>query len=146
MADTIAPSTPGCAVCNPLLTPCLEETLEARRKEIDAALHIVKLADGYHIIEVTGDPESPVKAWPGPFASHSAADLFRDDLVQAYAEGSPNDACCSYGIFEHFNIAGEILNILCAHPGDPRAQALELARAKPWQQGQDLHDSGDVPF
>ena len=56
-----------------------------------------------------------------------------DDLLIACAEGSPGDACCSDGIFEHFNLAGNILDVIEKHDGDSRSLANKLATKRPWE-------------
>ena len=123
----------GCAVCTPALQRPLDETVAERRKEIAEMLHVVRMSDGYHVLQIPGDDGASCSSWPGPFESESAAKLFRDDLIQAAAQGNPGDACCSYGVFDHYNLAGRFLDIIVAHSGDDRSLARAIASQEPWK-------------
>ena len=85
----------GCAVCNPALRKPWDEIIAERRKEIAEVLHVVRVGEGYHILQIPGDDGAPCTSWPGPFESETAASLFRDDLIDAAAEGEARNACCS---------------------------------------------------
>jgi hypothetical protein len=123
----------GCAVCNPELQRDCEEVIAERREEFSARLHIAPMGDGYHILEVPGAKGEPFQPWQGPFATKAAASLYRDDLVEAWAAGSPADAYCSYGIYEHFNLAGRLLNIIERYGSDNRKLANMFASERPWE-------------
>ncbi|QQA41481.1 hypothetical protein [Pelagovum pacificum] len=95
-------------------------------------LHVAHLGDGYHVVQIPGEEGEPLKAWPGPFKSERAASLFRDDLIEAATQGNPRDACCSDGIFDHFNLAGRFLDLIETHEGDARTLATMIAAERPW--------------
>lgn len=123
---------------------------ESREKAWRDALHIAHLGDGYHILEIPGPDGKPFRAWPGPFESEEAADLFQDCLVANAVEGNPNNACCYYGIFEDFNIAGRILAWFNKNGVEERNLACKLASDRPWEkapsQVNSTEYSDELPF
>lgn len=124
----------GCAVCNPTPQRSTEGAVRERQAELEASMHIVRMADGlYHVVSIPGFDGEPVHAWPGPWETEAAASLFMDDLLDAYAQGSPGDACCSSGISEHLNLAGRLLAFIERHDGSARSLARALARDRPWK-------------
>ncbi len=124
----------GCAVCNPALERPIEEVIAERRAEISEVLHIVESGDGYHILQIPGPDDQPCVAWAGPFAGRTAARLFRGHLIEAAAEGNPGNACCSSGIYEHYNLVGRLLDVIEAHRGDHESLADRLAKERPWEE------------
>ena len=130
--STLNETPAGCAVCNPAPQKPLAEELAARRNEVSEVLHVVKMGDGYHVLQIPGDDGAPCTVWPGPFETETASDLFRDDLIAAMAEGNPNEACRSGGIFTFFNIAARILAVIEQSPQDPKALARAITDARPW--------------
>ena len=147
MTDTTDHPPARCPVCDPGLRKPWDEIVAERCKEIAEVLHVVRCGDGYHVLQIPGDDGAPCTSWPGPFDSEAAASLFRDDLISAAAEGEPGNACCSNGIFEYFNIAGRILDIIEGNEGDTRALARKITSEEPWKPepaGQVHHQ--DLPF
>jgi len=69
-----------------------------------------------------------------------------NDLLNACAEGSPSDAYCSSGIFEHFNLAGRILDVIEKHGGDSRRLSLVLASERPWESAKADPSDGEIAF
>ena len=119
------------------------------RAAISNTVHIADFDGGFHILQVPGPDGTPFKAWPGPFESELAASLFRDDLLCAYFEGNPNDACCSSGILDFFNVAARFLACIGQDTADNRRLATKLASKRPWENRQKTMPSafGDnVPF
>ncbi len=125
----------------------VEQTIVERRAEIAKRMHVAKMGDGFHIIEIPAADGSPFEAWPGPFNSKLAAELFRDDLLDAYAEGNPNNACMSGGIFQEFEQRAGVLNFLETQVGiaDPRALAASLCQDRPWL-GLGAREMAEIPF
>ena len=115
----------------------VEQTIAERRVEITKRMHVAKMGDGFHIIEIPAADGSPFEAWPGPFTTKLAAELFRDELLDAYAEGKPNDACCSAGIFVVFEQQARVLEFLekRKNTANLRALARDLVNSQPWQHG-----------
>ena len=111
-------------------------------------MHVAKMGDGFHILEIPAADGSPFKVWPGPFKTKRAAELFRDELLDAYAEGKPNDACCSGGIFEAFEEQASVLEFL--EKRAPFADLLELARDlcqfRPWELRHPNNSDDEIPF
>jgi len=89
--------------------PQTTDAITARRAEIARTLHVGRFGDGFHVIEVPGPDGLPFKAWPGPFKTRRAAELFRDDLIDACAEGRPEKASCSGGIFTAYEMQARLL-------------------------------------
>jgi hypothetical protein len=116
------------------------------RADLAASMHIVRMADArYHVVSIPGFDGELIHAWPGHWATEAAARLFREDLLDACAEGSPADAYCSSGIFEHFHCAGRILEIIERHEGDKRALANALASMLSKPAAEEAVDDG-IPF
>jgi hypothetical protein len=138
----------GCNARNPAPSRTSDDVFAERRADFSGMFHIAHISDGYHIVQVPGPDGTPFKAWPGPFESERAASLFREDLLDAAAAGSPGDACCSSGIFEHFNLVARILACIESSDGDGLAVASRLALERPWEfntpQSRELDD--DAPF
>ncbi len=114
----------------------IEQALNERRGDIAKRMHIAVVGDGYHIIEIPAADGSPFKVWSGriwprPFQTEHAADLFRDDLVDAYAQGNPNDANITGRNFEHFEMRARVLEFLENRGGiaDPRGLARDLCES-----------------
>ncbi len=114
-----------------------DQTIADRRAEIAKRMHVAKMGDGFHIIEIPAADGSPFTAWPGPFTTTLAAELFRDELVDAYAEGDANKACCSGGIFVVFEQQARVLEFLSERENTTnlRALARDLVNSQPWQYG-----------
>ena len=114
-----------------------KKTPEARREEIAKRMHVARMGDGFHIIEIPAADGSPFEAWPGPFTTKLAAELFRDELLDACAEGKPNDACCAGGIFVVFEQQARVLEFLEKRENTTnlRALARDLVNSQPWQHG-----------
>lgn len=114
-----------------------EQTIAERRAEIAERMHVAKMGDGFHILEIPAADGSPFEAWPGPFKTKRAAELFLGELLDAYAEGKPNDACCSGGIFVVFEQQARVLEFLEKHENiaDLCAVARDLVNFQPWQNG-----------
>ena len=79
-----------------------ETTFLEHRNECLEVLRVVKRAGGFHVEQFNPETGAHFQDWPGPFNSARAAELFRQDLAGAAAEGSPGKACMSYGIFEAY--------------------------------------------
>ena len=126
----------------------IEKTIAERRAEIAKRMHVAKMGDGFHILEIPAADGSPFEAWPGPFQTKRAAELFLDELVDAYAEGDPNNACCSGGIFVVFEQQARVLEFLEKREGtsDLHKLARDLVRFQPWQNGPSGEMDSEIPF
>jgi len=146
MKDFDEAPRPGCTVCNSDLLRSHEEIVAERRDEISPRMHIAKMGDGYHILEIPGVDGKPFQAWQGPFESRAAASLYLEDLIDEWAHGSPEGARSSRGILDHFNLAGRLLPMIEKHPGDHRRLAIALAACRPWERpaAEDVDD--ELPF
>ncbi len=115
----------------------IEQDIAERRAEIAKRMHVAKMGDGFHILEIPAADGSPFEAWPGPFKTKRAAELFLDELVDAYAKGNPNGVCCSGGIFVVFEQQARVLEFLEKRENttDLRALARDLISFQPWQNG-----------
>jgi hypothetical protein len=124
-----------------------KKTTATHRAEIAKRMHIAAMGDGFHILEIPAADGAPFEAWPGPFKSKRAAELFLDELLDAYAEGNPNEACCSNGIFAVFEQRARVVEFLEGQNGvaNPRELACELIRHQPWNGFHGCHD-GEIPF
>ncbi len=129
----------------------IERTFKERRGDIAKRMHIAKMGDGFHIIEIIDRDDKPFAIWPGPFASNRAAELFLDDLLDAYANGDPNDVCRYSGIFVEYEQQARILEFL--EKREDIANLNELARdlvgLKPWLNnppGSSRDIDSEIPF
>jgi hypothetical protein len=113
------------------------EAFNERRGKIAKRMHIAKMGDGFHIIEIFGRDDNPFAIWPGPFTSKRAADLFLDDLLDAYADGDPNDVCRSRSIFVVYEQQARVLEFLEKRENiaDLNELARDLVDFKPWRNG-----------
>ena len=139
----------GCAVCNPELTPDPETARKAHGAHYRQVLHIAEMGDGFHVLEIPGPDGKPFRAWPGPFKSRLGASLFLDVLVDCAVEDDLNEACCSSGIFEHYDMAGRLLEWLGEEDPGNRALACRLASDQPWKErlrNEEFEGDGFVPF
>ncbi|WP_195759992.1 hypothetical protein [Paracoccus sp. S-4012] len=147
MTETSDHPPAGCAVRNPSLQIPRHEYVVKRRKELSAILHVVHVSDGYCVLQIPGEDGAPFTPWAGSFESRAAASFFLDDLLNAAIDGKPEAACCSFGIYEHFNLAGRILNIIEAHEGGARDLARKIASEEPWKcKPEAAYDAEDIPF
>ena len=126
----------------------IEQTTAERRAGIAKRMHVANMGDGFHILEIPAADGSPFKSWPGPFKTKRAAELFLDDLLDAYARGKPIVAIREYGrnagLFEAYGERARILEFLEKRDGiaDPRALAYELNNYRPWVH----RDPDECPF
>ncbi len=74
----------------------LKDFIAERRVEIAERMHVAGMSDGFHILEIPAQDGSPFTVWPGPFRTQRAAELFLEDLVDAYSRGTPETTCGSY--------------------------------------------------
>ena len=128
-----------------------KKTDASRREEIAKRMHVAKMGDGFHIIEIPAADGSPFRAWPGPFTTTLAAELFRDELIDACAEGDANKACCSGVIFSYFEQQARMLEFLekCENTTNLRDLARDLVNSQPWQHGHHgppVDIDAEIPF
>ena len=71
------------------MTETIEQTIAERRAEIAKRMHVPKMKDGYHILEIPGRKGEPYEFWPGPFQTERGAKLALDDLLDCYATSEP---------------------------------------------------------
>jgi len=67
-----------------------------RRAEIAKRMHVADTYCGFHILEIPAADGSPLKAWPGPFKTKRAAELYLEELLDDYANRDPLSACDYY--------------------------------------------------
>ena len=102
-----------------------------RRAEIAKRMHVADTYCGFHILEIPAADGSPLKAWPGPFKTKRAAELFLDELLDAYAEGDPLSACDYYiKRIKELEQRAVLLEFLEEREGiaDPRILARDLSQ------------------
>ncbi len=131
----------------------VEQAFNERRGNIAKRMHVAKMGDGFHILEIPGGDGGTFEAWPGPFACKRAAELFLDDLLDAYADADrdPNDVCCYRGFFVAYEEQARVLEFLEKRENiaDLNALARDLVEFQPWRNGP--HGSpgdmdSDLPF
>ena len=128
----------------------VEQAFNERRVKIARRMHIAKMGDGFHIIEIPGGDGAPFVTWSCPFASKCAAELFLDDLLDAYANGYMN-LCGSLSSLVNYEQQARVLECLEKRENiaDLNALARDLVEFEPWQN--DPHGSlgdmdSDPPF
>ena len=107
-----------------------ERAVAKRRAEIAKRMHVAELCGGCHILEIPAADGSPFEAWPGPFKTKRAAELFLEDLLDAYADGDPLRACGRYiSRIEGYERQAELLEFLERRDGmlDLRELARDLS-------------------
>ena len=123
----------------------VEQTIAKRRAEIAKHMHVPKMKDGYHILEIPGRKGEPYEFWPGPFRTERGAKLFLDVLLNFYAEGDPEQALDYPGRCEGYDEQAGVLTFLEKQEdiSNLRALASELCRMRPWNG---FAENGDDPF
>ncbi len=124
-----------------------EQTIAKRRAEIAKRMHVAELCGGYHILEIPAANGSPFDAWPGPFKTKRAAELFLDDLLDAYADGEPLRACgCYISRIKGYEQQAELLEFLERRDGmlDLRELARDLSDLMLWHHGSPIEH--ELPF
>lgn len=123
----------------------VEQTITKRRAEIAKRMHVPKMKDGYHILEIPGRKGEPYEFWPGPFQPERGAKLALDDLVACYAEGDPEQAMDYPQGCEGYDQQAALLTFLEAQKdiNDLRELARKLSYSRPWF----VHSADDqIPF
>jgi len=128
----------------------IKQALNERRGDIAKRMHIAEMGDGFHIIEIPGVDGEPFMTWPGPFTSKRAAELFLDDLLDAYAYGDPI-GCYSMSIFVEYEQQARILEFLEERENiaDLNQLARDLVGLKPWLNGppgSPVDMDSEIPF
>ncbi len=120
-----------------MTTKTTKKTTASRRAEIAARMHVAKMGDGFHIIEIPAADGSPFEAWPGPFTTKLAAELFRDDLIDICAEGLNEPIHFEPDNFVAFEQIARVLEFLekRENTANLRALARDLVNSQPWQHG-----------
>ena len=111
----------------------IERTFKERRGDIAKRMHIAKMGDGFHIIEIPGGDGEPYVNWSCWFASKRAAELFLDDLLDSYANGDMQlcGALCSLYKYEQQARVLEFLEKL-ENIADLNQLARDLVDFRPW--------------
>ena len=128
----------------------IEQAFNERRVKIAKRMHIAKMGNGFHILEIPGGDGAPFEAWPGPFASKCAAELFLDDLLDAYANGGVNFCWFLSSLFDYDQQA-RILDFLEKRENiaDLNALARDLVEFEPWRNdpyGSPGDMGSEIPF
>ena len=128
----------------------IEQAFNERRVKIARRMHIAKMGDGFHIIEIPGGDGAPFVTWSCPFASKCAAELFLDDLLDAYANGYMN-LCGSLSSLVNYEQQARVLEFLEKRENiaDLNQLARDLVEFEQWKS--DNHGSlgdmdSDPPF
>ena len=128
-----------------MTTKITKKTLAERRAEIAERMHVPKMSDGYHILEIPGRNGEPYEFWPGPYKTERGARLFLDHLLDWYAEADPAQAleiviCC-----KNYDEEAGVLTFLEGQKNisDRRALARDLCRLRPWRS---YLAEDDLPF
>ncbi len=126
-----------------------EQTIAKRRAEIAKRMHVAELCGGYHILEIPAADGSPFEAWPGPFKTKRAAELFLEDLLDAYAEGDPLRACdCYISRIKNYERQAGLLEFLERRDGmlDLRELARDLSDLMLCRYGSPIEHDTETPF
>jgi len=123
---------PESAVRNPYLENPSEELIAERRVFISSALHIVQIGDCYRVLQIPGDDDEPFFSWRGEYETETAAIVFRDDVIHAFASGTLRYAHCTSGANDFYNAVGRVLQIIENHGGDTRSLAFTIVSTHPW--------------
>jgi hypothetical protein len=138
--NTIANTSPASERSNPEersmtlknLNPT-EQIIAKRRAEIAQRMHIAEFDSRFYILEIPAADGSPFEVGHGPFGGRGGAELFLNDMLDAYARGVPIDAIIEGGpdcdFIESYGEQAIILELLKGTEGiaDPRALARELS-------------------
>lgn len=120
----------------------LTKTLSHERAE--QVLRVVEMPDGFHVVQIPGDGDAPLSHWIGPQLNRFAAEMQREELINAAASGD-SSGCFSESAREHFDLAGYVEMLIRSHEGDARSLALLLCRDQPWARDLRL-DEVQPPF
>jgi hypothetical protein len=113
-----------------------EQTIAKRRAEMAKRMHIAEIDSRFYILEIPAADGSPFEEQHGPFRLRGGAELFLNDLLDAYARGEPIDAIIAIAqdalgcdFKDSYGEQAIFLNFLKGIEGiaDPRALALELS-------------------
>ncbi len=118
----------------------LKDYIAERRIEIAERMHVAEMSNGFHILEIPAQNGSPFAVWPGPFRTQRAAEMFLENLVDAYARGTPEAACgSSQEMLKEYEMRDRVMDILEEHGdiADPGALARELCMFRPWEEPDD---------
>jgi hypothetical protein len=107
-------------------------------------LLVVEMPDGFHVVQIPGEKNAPLTHWVGPQVNRFAAEMQREELINAAASGDFS-GCFSESAREYFDLAGFIETLIRNHEGDARSLALLLCRDQPWQRDLRL-DNAPPPF
>ena len=119
-----------------------EQTAASLRADVARGLHIIEAWNGsFHVLEITGLENEPIKLWPGPFCLKRAAELLLEDMTEPYADGEIGTAVCPTGqhrpanIVERYEHEGEFVELMEKHGGvnDPRGLAKAILEKQPWR-------------
>ena len=123
----------------------IEQTIAKRRAEIAKRMHVPKMKDGYHILEIPGRNGEPYEFWPGPFVTERGAGLALEDLLDWYAIGEPEQALDYPGGCGAYDQEACLLTFLEEQKdfSDLRELARELSNVRPWTIRPD-HE--EIPF
>ena len=132
----------------------IEQAFNERRGNIAKRMHVAKMGDGFHILEIPGGDGEPFAIRSLPFASKRAAELFLDDLLDAYADADRdlNDVYCYRGSFVAYEQQARVLEFLEKRENiaDLNALARDLVEFQPWEKrpssssGDPFSSSGDM--
>ncbi|MCB1329222.1 MAG: hypothetical protein KDK28_07160 [Maritimibacter sp.] len=121
-----------------------DQIITGRRTEYANGFHIIHTGDCYQILQIPADNGEPFFFWPEEFDSATAANLFRDEMIDALASGDWRDAYCFSGNHQFYNVVGKILDIIESHEGDTRALAFRIASSVPSRPKQQTEPKSDL--
>ena len=123
----------------------IEQAFNERRGDIAKRMHIAVVGDGFHIIEIPGGDGKPFATWSCRFASKRAAELFLDDLLDAYANGDMN-YCWSLSSLFDYDQQARLLEFFEKRENiaDLNELARDLVGSRPWLNSRP-GSSGDSP-
>ncbi len=127
----------------------VEQTIAKRRAEIAKRMHVAELCGGYHILEIPAADGSPFEPWPGPFKTKRAAELFLDDLLDAYADGDPLRVCgCYISRIKGYERQAEVLEFLERRDGmlNLRELARDISDILLCRYGSPIEHDTEIPF
>ncbi len=128
----------------------IEQAFNERRVKIARRMHIAKMGDGFHIIEIPGRDGEPFTTWSCRFASKRAAELSLDDLLNAYANGDMIFCWFLSSLFD-YDQQVRILDFLEKRENiaDLSALARDLVEFEPWRNdpyGSPGDMGSEIPF
>ena len=126
-----------------------EQPFAKCRAEIAKRMHVAELCGGFHILEIPAIDGGPFECWPGPFKTKRAAELFLEDLLDAYADGEPLRACGGYiSRIKGYEQQAELLQFLERRDGllNLRELARDLSELLLCRYGSPIEHDTEIPF